>query len=200
MPKGSGKTIPKVAINLQPSSEQVAELLEKLRLRFEENMNRHKGLEWIKIQEKLEAYPNKLSSLYAMESTGGEPDVIRYDEKSDEYVFCDCSAQSPTKRRSICYDGKGEQVRIKKGINPGGNAVDLALAMGIALLNEDQYRELQEVGEFDTKTESWLKTPDEIRGLGGAIYGNRRYNTVFVGHNSAPSFYAARGFRGLVRV
>jgi len=135
-----------------------------------------------------------------MERTGGEPDVVGYDQKSGEYIFYDCSEQSPTGRRSICYDGEGEQHRVEKGVHPAGNAVDLAAAMGINLLNEDQYRELQELEEFDTKTESWLLTPADIRELGGAVFGDRRYNTVFVFHNSAPSFYAARGFRGSLRV
>ena len=200
MPKGSGKPIPQVEINLEISPEQEQQLLEVLKLRFEKNAERHKGLEWAKVQAKLEAQPGKLSSLNAMESTGGEPDVVGYDEETDEYILYDCSEQSPSGRRSICYDGEGEQARVKKGVHPGGNAVDLAAAMGVELLNEDQYRELQQMGEFDTKTESWLKTPAEIRDLGGAIYGNRRYNTVFVGHNSAPSFYAGRGFRGWLRV
>lgn len=200
MPKGSGKPIPQVEISLEISPEQGEQLLEVLKLRFEKNAERHKGLEWAKVQAKLEAQPGKLSSLHAMESTGGEPDVVSYDEETDEYVLYDCSEQSPSGRRSTCYDGEGEQARVKKGVHPGGNAADLAAAMGIELLNEDQYRELQQMGEFDTKTESWLKTPAEIRDLGGAIYGNRRYNTVFVGHNSAPSFYAARGFRGWLRV
>lgn len=200
MPKGSGKPIPKVEVNLEISPEQSKELLKTLMIRFEENMERHKGLEWAKVQEKLEAQPEKLSSLNAMETTGGEPDVVGFDKKTGEYIFYDCSEQSPSGRRSICYDGEGEQARIKKGVHPGGNAVDLAAAMGVELLNEEQYRDLQELGEFDTKTESWLKTPSEIRDLGGAIYGNRRYNTVFVGHNSAPSFYAGRGFRGSLRV
>lgn len=200
MPKGSGKPIPKVEVNIEISPEQSEELLKTLMIRFEENMERHKGLEWAKVQEKLEAQPEKLSSLNAMETTGGEPDVVGFDKKTGEYIFYDCSEQSPSGRRSICYDGEGEQARIKKGVHPGGNAVDLAAAMGVELLNEEQYRDLQELGEFDTKTESWLKTPSEIRDLGGAIYGNRRYNTVFVGHNSAPSFYAGRGFRGSLRV
>lgn len=200
MPKGSGKPIPKVEVNLEISPDRRKELLETLKHRFEENMARHKGLEWAEVQEKLEAQPEKLSSLNAMETTRGEPDVVGFDKKTGEYIFYDCSEQSPSGRRSICYDGEGEQARIKKGVHPGGNAVDLAAAMGVELLNEDQYRALQELGEFDTKTESWLKTPSEIRDLGGAIYGNRRYNTVFVGHNSAPSFYAARGFRGSLRV
>lgn len=200
MPKGSGKPIPQVKISLEISPEQEEQLLEVLKLRFEKNAERHRGLEWSKVQAKLEAQPGKLRSLNAMESTGGEPDVVGYDEETDEYILYDCSEQSPSGRRSICYDGEGEQARVKKGVHPGGNAVDLAAAMGIELLTEDQYRELQQIGEFDTTTESWLKTPAEIRDLGGAIYGNRRYNTVFVGHNSAPSFYAARGFRGWLRV
>ncbi len=198
--KGSGKPIPKVEINLEISPEGGAELLETLKLRFEQNMDRHKSLEWAKVQARLETQPEKLSSLNAMESTGGEPDVVGYDKESVKYIFYDCSEQSPLRRRSICYDGEGEQVRIKKGVHPGGNAVDLAATMKIELLNEDQYREMQKLGEFDTKTESWLLTPPEIRELGGAIYGNRRYNTVFIGHNSAPSFYASRGFRGSLRV
>ena len=200
MPKGRGKPIPKVEVNLDISPEQAEELLRKLKLRFEKNMGRHKGLEWEKLQAKLETQSEKLSSLNAMETTGGEPDVVGYDDQTGEYIFYDCSEQSPSGRRSICYDGKGEQERVKKGVHPGGNAVDLAAAMGIELLNEEQYRELQELGVFDTKTESWLKTPAEIRSLGGAIYGNRRYNRVFVGHNSAPSFYSSRGFRGALRV
>ena len=163
-------------------------------------MDRHQALEWAEVREKLEAQPEKLSSLYAMESTGGEPDVVGFDKETGEYIFYDCSAQSPHGRRSICYDGEGEAARVKKGVYPGGNAVDIAAAMGINLLNEDQYRELQEIGEFDTKTESWLLTPADIRELGGAIFGDRRYNTVFVFHNSAPSFYAARGFRGSLRL
>lgn len=200
MPKGSGKPIPKVEVNLEMSPKQAEELLEKLKLRFEKNMERHQGLEWEKVQAKLETQSEILSSLNAMETTGGEPDVVGYDEKTGKYLYYDCSEQSPSGRRSICYDGEGEQARVKKGVHPGGNAVDLATAMRIEILNEDQYRELQKLGEFDTKTESWLKTPAEIRVLGGAIYGNRRYNTVFVGHNSAPSFYAARGFRGSLMV
>lgn len=198
--KGSGKPIPKVEINMEPSPKQGDELLITLKDRFEKHMNRHKGLEWPRIQARLEASPEKLSSLYAMESTGGEPDVVGYDKKTDEYIFFDCSAQSPSGRRSICYDGEGQEAREKKGVYPGGNAVDLAAAMGIELLNEDNYRQLQELGEFDTKTESWLQTPEGIRKLGGAIFGDRRYDHVFVFHNSAPSFYASRGFRGLLKV
>lgn len=198
--KGSGKRIPKVEIELEPSTEQREELLITLKERFETHMSRHKGLEWPKIQAKLEAHPEKLSSLYAMESTGGEPDVVGYDEETGEYIFFDCSEQSPEGRRSTCYDGEGQEAREKKGVYPAGNAVDLAAAMGIELLNEDQYKELQKLGEFDTRTESWLQTPASIRELGGAIFGDRRYDHVFVFHNSAPSFYAARGFRGSLRV
>ncbi|HEX5652264.1 MAG TPA: DUF4256 domain-containing protein, partial [Chitinophagaceae bacterium] len=142
----------------------------------------------------------KLWSLDEMESTGGEPDVVDHDTKTDEYIFYDCSAESPKDRRSICYDREGQEEREKKGVRPAGNAVDLAAAMGIELLNEDQYRELQNLGEFDTKTESWIQTPTEIRKLGGALFCDRRYGHVFVFHNSAPSFYAARGFRGSLRV
>jgi hypothetical protein len=198
--KGSSNPIPKIEVSLEFSAQQGNDLLETLQARFEQNMQRHEGLEWSKIQAKLKAHPEKLSSLYAMESTGGEPDVVGYDQGSKEYVFFDCSEQSPASRRSICYDGEGEAERIRKGVHPGGNAVDLAAAMGLELLNEDQYRQLQALGEFDTKTESWLNTPAEIRELGGAIFGDRRYNTVFVFHNSAPSFYASRGFRGSLRV
>ncbi len=146
------------------------------------------------------ARPEKLASLNAMETTGGEPDVIGYDAETGEYLFCDCSAQTPDGRRSICYDGAGEQERIKKGVNPGGNAVDLAAAMGLELLDESQYRALQELGEFDTTTSSWLQTPAEIRELGGAIFGDWRYGQVFIYHNGAQSFYSGRGFRGLLRV
>ena len=198
--KGSGKPIPKIEINLELSPEQGEELLKTLQVRFEKNMNRHKGLEWPKIQAKLEAHPEKLSSLNAMESTGGEPDVVGDDKKTGEYIFYDCSAESPQGRRSICYDRKGQEEREKKGVHPAGNALDIAAAMGIELLNEDQYRELQKLGEFDTKTESWIQTPADIRKLGGALFCDRRYGHVFVFHNSAPSFYAARGFRGSLRV
>jgi hypothetical protein len=198
--KGSGKPIPKIEINLELSSEQREAFLKVLQVRFEKNMNRHKALAWPKIQAKLEAHPEKLSSLNAMESTGGEPDVVRYDEKTGEYIFYDCSAESPKGRRSMCYDGKAQEEREKKDVHPAGNAIDLAAAMGIELLNEDQYRELQKLGEFDTKTESWIKAPTDIRKLGGALFCDRRYGHVFVFHNSAPSFYAARGFRGSLRV
>jgi hypothetical protein len=198
--KGSGKPIPKVEVNLEISPGQAEALLKTLQARFEKNMNRHKDLAWSKIQAKLEAHPEKLSSLHAMESTGGEPDVIGCDEKTGEYIFYDCSAESPKGRRSICYDREGQAAREKQGVYPAGNAVDLAAAMGIELLNEDQYRALQQLGNFDTKTESWVKTPSEIRKLGGALFCDRRYDHVFVFHNSAPSFYASRGFRGSLRV
>jgi hypothetical protein len=180
--------------------EQGESLLKTLQVRFEKNMNRHKDLDWSRIQAKLEAHPEKLASLHAMESTGGEPDVIGYDPKKDEYIFYDCSAESPKGRRSICYDREGQEEREKKGVHPSGNAVDLAAAMGIELLNENQYYALQELGEFDTKTESWIKTPPDIRKLGGALFCDRRYGHVFMFHNSAPSFYAARGFRGSLRI
>lgn len=199
MPKGSGKPIPKVKVNLNVSPTQAEELIDTLAQRFENNMQRHEGLDWDKVAKKLAAQPKKLSALYAMESTGGEPDVIDYDKKNDEYIFFDCAEQSP-ERRSICYDTDGEQERIKKGIHPGGNAVDLAEAMGIELLDETQYRKLQKLGEFDTKTSSWIATPAKIRDLGGALFADRRYDTVFVYHNGAQSFYSARGFRGALRV
>src|SRR5690606_884779 len=185
--KGSGKPIPKIEIDLEPTPQQREELLQTLQDRFEKNMHRHKGLVWTKIQAKLEADPGKLASLHAMEMTGGEPDVIGYDKKTGDYIFYDCSKQSPTGRRSICYDREAQKEREKKGVHPAGNAVDLAAAMGIELLNEEQYGELQKLEEFDTTTESWLQTPSEIRKLGGAIFADRRYGRVFVFHNSAPS-------------
>lgn len=200
MPKGSGKPIPKVEVNLELSPEEGEALLKTLEARFEENMNRHEGLEWPAIQARLEAHPEKLASLKAMEHNGGEPDVVGHDEETGEFIFYDCSAESPDGRRSICYDGKGEAARVKKGVYPGGNAVELAAAMGIELLTEEQYRGLQELGEFDTKTSSWIKTPDRIRERGGALFCDRRYDTVFVYHNGAQSFYSGRGFRGALRV
>lgn len=198
--KGNGKTISKVEISLDISQDEAKELIETLQARFEENMSLHKGLEWPKIQAKLEANPEKLLSLNAMESTGGEPDVVGFDKKTGEYIFYDCSAESPEGRRTICYDPEGEKEREKKGVYPAGNAVGIAADMGIELLNEDQYRELQKLGEFDTKTSSWIKTPADIRELGGAIFADRRYGRVFVYHNSAPSFYSSRGFRGWLKV
>jgi hypothetical protein len=198
--KGGGKPIQKIGIDLELSLKRSEELLKILQVRFEKNVNRHKGLQWPKIRARLEAHPERLSSLNVMESTGGEPDVVGYDKKTSEYIFYDCSAESPQGRRSICYDGAGQAEREKKGVHPAGNAVDLAAAMGIELLTEEEYRALQKLGEFDTKTESWVKTPADIRKLGGALFCDRRYGHVFVFHNSAPSFYAARGFRGALRV
>ena len=198
--KGNSRPIPKIEINLEISPEQGEELLKTLMDRFQENMSRHKGLKWPEIQTKLEAHPEKLSSLNAMETTGGEPDVVGYDKGRDEYIFYDCSAESPKGRRSICYDREGQEEREKKGVYPAGNAIGIAAAMGIELLNEDQYRELQKLGEFDTKTSSWIQTPIDIRKLGGAIFADRRFDHVFVYHNSAPAFYSARGFRGSLRV
>ena len=194
--KGGGKPIPKVEINLNLKPKQREELLHVLQDRFEKNMNRHKGLEWPKIQAKLEAHPEKLSSLNAMESTGGEPDIVGYDKKTGEYIFYDCSSESPTGRRKACYDREAAEKREA----PGGNVMDMAAAMGIELLTEEHYRELQNLGNFDSKTESWVKTPPEIRELGGALFCNRRYGRVFVFHNSAPTWYSGRGFRGLLKV
>jgi hypothetical protein len=174
------------------------QLLEALRARFEKNMTRHKGLKWSKIQANLEAAPKKLESLNQMEKTGGEPDVVAYDKKTGEYVFYDCSAQTPQGRRSLCYDG--EALKSRKEHKPKSSAVEMAEAMGIELLTEEDYRALQELGEFDTKTSSWLKTPPEVRDLGGAIFGDRRYGRVFVYHNGAESYYAVRGFRGSLKV
>jgi hypothetical protein len=178
--------------------KQREELLRTLKARFEKNMNRHKGLEWAKVQAKLEANPEKLWSLNEMEKTGGEPDVVGYDKKTGKYIFYDCSAESPKGRRRVCYDR--EALESRKKHKPENNAIDMAAAMGIELLMEEQYRELQKLGNFDTKTSSWLKTPSEIRKLGGAIFADRRYDHVFVYHNGAPSYYAARGFRGSLRV
>src|SRR5438067_1953721 len=180
------------------SPEQCAELLRKLKARFEKHMNRHKGLEWPKVQAKLEANADKLWSLNEMERTGGEPDVVGHDKKTGEYIFYDCSAESPAGRRSICYDREGLESR--KEHKPENNAIDMAAAMGLELLTEEQYRELQKRGDFDTKTSSWVKTPADIRKLGGALYCDRRYGRVFVGHNGAQSYYAARAFRGSLRV
>ena len=182
------------------SPEQREELLTTLKARFEKNMKRHEGHAWAEVQAKLEANGEKLWSLNEMERTGGAPDVIGHDKKTGEYIFCDCSAESPDGRRSICYDGEGQAAREEKGVYPRGNAIDMAAAMGIELLTYEQYRQLQELGEFDTKTSSWVKTPADIRKLGGAVFADRRYGHVFVYHNSAPSFYSARGFRGSLRV
>lgn len=173
-------------------------LLEVLQNRFEKNMNRHKGLKWERIQEKLESQPAKLWSIHQMEQTGGEPDVIGYDKKGGEYIFCDCSVESPKGRRSVCYDHKA--LASRKEHPPKNSAIALAESMGIEILDEVHYRLLQKLGVFDTKTSSWIVTPPEIRKLGGAIFADRRYDTVFVYHNGAESYYAARGFRGLLKV
>ncbi len=178
------------------SSKQSEELLKTLKTRFEKNMNRHKDLEWVKVQERLEANKEKLWSLNEMERTGGEPDIIGFDKK--EYIFYDCSAESPNGRRSICYDR--EALESRKEHKPKNSAMDIADDMGIEILTEEEYRELQKLGEFDAKSQSWLKTPPDIRKLGGAIFGDRRYGHVFVYHNGAESYYAGRGFRGLLRV
>jgi len=178
--------------------KQREEIISVLKARFEKNMNRHKGFEWAKVQAKLEANIEKLRSLNEMERTGGEPDVIGRDEKTGEYIFYDCSAESPQGRRSFCYDH--EALESRKENKPKNSAVDMASAMGIELLTEEQYRELQKLGNFDTKTSSWVKTPSAIRKLGGALFCDRRYDTVFVYHNGAESYYAARGFRGSLRV
>ena len=177
---------------------QRKELTRALKARFGENMNRHKDLEWAQVQAKLEANREKLWSLHEMERTGGEPDVVGHDKKTGEYIFYDCSAESPKGRRSVCYDR--EALASRKEHKPEDSAIDMAAAMGIELLTEEQYRELQKRGNFDTKTSSWVKTPSDIRKLGGALFCDRRYDTVFVYHNGAESYYAARGFRGSLRV
>jgi hypothetical protein len=180
------------------SPEQRAELLKTLKARFEKNMNRHKGLEWAKVQAKLEANTEKLWSLNEMERTGGEPDVTGQDSKTSEYIFIDCSAESPKDRRNVCYDN--EALEERKTAKPGNSAMGMAAAMGIELLTEEEYRGLQKLGSFDLKTQSWIKTPSDIRKLGGALFADRRYGAVFVYHNSAPSYYGVRGFRGSIRV
>src|SRR5438093_6478507 len=180
------------------SPKQREELLRVLKVRFEKNMNRHKGLEWAKVQARLEANTEKLWSLNEMERTGGEPDVVSHDKKTGEYIFHDCSAESPKGRRSVCYDG--EALESRKEHKPENSAMDMAAAMGIELLTEEQYRELQKLGEFDTKTSSWVKTPADMRELGGALFGDRRFGRVFFYHNGAESYYSARGFRGSLRV
>jgi hypothetical protein len=180
------------------SPKQREELLLLLKYRFEKNMNRHKGLLWKKVEAKLEANPEKMWSLNEMERTGGEPDVVGHDKKTGEYIFCDCSSESPEGRRNVCYDSEGQEAR--KASKPENNAIDMAAAMGIELLTEEQYRALQVLGNFDTKTSSWIKTPSDIRKLGGALFADRRYGHVFVYHNSAPSYYGARGFRGSLMV
>ena len=179
-------------------SQEQEKLLRSLKIRFEENLNRHKGHGWEKVLARLEGNPAALKSLYEMESSGGEPDVIGYDKVGGQYIFCDCSAESPSGRRSLCYDY--EALNSRKENKPEGSAADMAAAMGVTMLSEEQYRELQQLGEFDTKTSSWVATPDEVRSLGGALFCDHRYGKVFVYHNGAQSYYAARGFRGLLRV
>lgn len=180
------------------SAKEHKELLSNLQVRFEQNMNRHQGLVWAAIQARLEAAPEKLWSLGEMERTGGEPDVVGYDDKSGEYIFYDCSEQSPKGRRSVCYDP--EALESRKDAKPNNSALGMAAAMGVEILTIEQYQELQQLGEFDTKTSSWLQTPPEIRKRGGALFGDRRYDHVFIYHNGAESYYAARGFRGSLRV
>jgi hypothetical protein len=180
------------------SAEQHSALLKALKERFEKNMNRHKGLEWAKVQARLEAHPKKLWSLNEMEKTGGEPDVTGHDKNTGEYIFYDCSAESPKGRRSICYDL--EALESRKEHKPGNNAIGLAADMGIEILTEEQYRGLQELGDFDSKSSSWIKTPSEIRKLGGALFADFRYGNVFVYHNGAESYYAARAFRGSLKI
>ena len=180
------------------SAKETDALLSALKTRFEKNKDRHKGLAWEKVQGRLESKPDKLWSLQEMEKTGGEPDVVGFDKKSGEYIFYDCAPESPKGRRSLCYDRKA--LNDRKENKPKDSAMDMASVMGIDLLTEEEYQVLQELGQFDEKTSSWLKTPDAVRKLGGGIYGDRRYNRVFIGHNGADSYYAARGFRGSLRV
>jgi len=180
------------------SPKQLGELVKTLKARFEKNMNRHKRLEWVKVEARLETGPQKLWSLNAMEETGGEPDVVGHDKKTDEYIFYDCSPESPKGRRSICYDH--DALEARKEHKPEDSAINLAMEMGIEILSEEQYRELQQLGHFDLRTSSWVKTPSSIRNLGGAVFCDRRYDTVFLYHNGADSYYAARGFRGSLRV
>jgi hypothetical protein len=184
--------------NVSLSKKQREEILRALQARFDRNVNRHQGLEWAQIQAKLEANPEKLWSLSEMERTGGEPDVVGHDKKTGEYIFYDCSEESPKGRRSLCYDR--EALDSRKENKPKGNALDMAVALGIELLTEEQYRELQKLGNFDTKTSSWVKTPSAVRKLGGALFCDRRFDTVFLYHNGAESYYAARGFRGWLRI
>ena len=185
-------------LNKVLSQQQREELLRVLKARFEKNMNRHEGIEWVNVQAKLEAITEKLWSLNEMERTGGEPDVISQDKKAGEYIFYDCSTESPKGRRSVCYDREAWETRKKH--KPENNAIDMATTMGIVILTEDQYRELQKLGNFDTKTSSWVKTPPDIRKLGGALFCDRRYGKVFVYHNGAPSYYSVRGFRGSLKL
>jgi hypothetical protein len=184
--------------NKQLTAQQSEEILKTLKTRFEKNKNRHTGIEWTNVREKLEANPEKLWSLHQMEETGGEPDVVDFDKEMGEYIFYDCSAESPKGRRSFCYDN--DALEARKEHKPKNSAVGMATEMGIDLLTETQYRGLQQLGKFDTKTSSWLKTPEKIRKLGGAIFGDFRFDTVFVYHNGVQSYYAGRGFRGVLRV
>lgn len=190
--------MPEVGINRALSAEARKALLATLQVRFEQHMRRHPELAWADVQAKLEAHPEKLGALHAMESSGGEPDVVGYDQATGEYSFYDCAAESPSGRRNVCYDHAG--LMSRKENRPENNAIDMAAAMGIELLTEVQYRELQTLGEFDTKTSSWLMTPAAIRKLGGALFGDRRYDHVFIYHNGAQSYYGVRGFRGVLRV
>jgi hypothetical protein len=197
------KSQPKAAAKNKPEAQELSssereELLKALKARFEKNMNRHTGLEWPKVRARLDANPEKLWSLNEMEGTGGEPDVVDHDKKTGQYIFYDCSAESPSGRRSVCYDREGLESR--KEHKPKNNAVDMAAAMGIELLTEEQYRELQELGNFDMKTSSWVKTPPDMRKLGGALFCDRRYGNIFVYHNGAQSYYAVRAFRGSLKV
>ncbi len=199
MPKLTKKgLVSEVETKKKLSLEQREELFRALKVRFEKNVNRHKGLKWAKVQAKLEASTERLWSINEMERTGGEPDVVGLDKKTGEYIFYDCSAESPKGRRSVCYDREGQETR--KSFKPENNAIDMAAAMGIKLLTEKHYRELQNLGDFDTKTSSWVNTPSDIRKLGGALFADRRYDNVFVYHNSAPSYYSVRAFRGSLRV
>lgn len=196
--KGGGPPVPPVEIDLALPAEEGVALLATLKERFEENMARHRGIEWASVRARLDARPEKLASLHAMERTGGEPDVVDRDGESGAYLFFDCSAESPAGRRSLCYDREAWEGRKKN--RPAGSAMELAAAMGIELLTEAQYRELQRLGDFDTRTSSWVRTPAAIRERGGALFCDRRYDHVFTYHNGADSYYAARGFRGVLRL
>lgn len=184
--------------NKLPSPEESEALLKKLQARFQEYPNRHKGLDWAKVKARIEASPEKLRSLHEMERTGGEPDVIGHDKKTGEYVFCDCSAESPDGRTGLCYDR--EALDSRKEHKPKGSAIDMAAEMAVEILTEDEYRDLQKLGKFDRKSSSWVRTPDDVRKLGGALFGDLRYGRVFIYHNGAQSYYSGRGFRGLLRV